>query len=249
VGPAGFGPVEFRGNRLVNVAIRFEIAPQGDTAAEIRWSGLDHAALIAANLAVVRLVEQAELVGLVAAVPGFETITVHYNPLVWESWRAFSQALRGLLLESQLATSFSGKLIEIPVCYAAEFGPDLELVAAHAGLSVAEVVQRHSGAEYRVQMLGFMPGFPYLDGLPPELAMPRKVKPRLEVAAGSVAIGGIQTGVYPVAAPAGWQVIGRTPLRLFDPMATVPALLSAGDRVRLCPISMEEFRAWEGRSR
>jgi KipI family sensor histidine kinase inhibitor len=232
----------------VNAAISFDIAPQGDTAAEIRWRQNDHVALIAANLATVRLVEQAELRGLVAAVHGFETLTVHYDPLVWASWLDFSQALRTLLQESTLTPSVSSRTIEIPVCYAAAFGPDLELVAMHAGLSVAEVVQRHSRAEYRVQMLGFMPGFPYLDGLPAELAMPRKEKPRLEVAAGSVAIGGVQTGIYPVASPAGWQVVGRTPLCLFDPALNVPALLSAGDRVRLRAISVEEFRQLEGHS-
>lgn len=229
----------------MSAAIRFELAPQGDTAAEIRWLAADNRAVIAANLAVVRLVEQAELRGLISAVPGFETLTVHYNPLAWKCWLEFSQALRSLLQESNLAPVVSGRTVEIPVCYAPEFGLDLGLVAAHAGLSVAEVVQRHSGAEYRVQMLGFMPGFPYLDGLPPELAMPRKDKPRLEIAAGSVAIGGVQTGIYPVASPAGWQVIGRTPLCLFDPGLTVPALLSAGDCVRLRAISLEEFRQLE----
>lgn len=233
----------------MKAAIRFEIVPQGDTAAEIHWQLADSRAVLAANLAGVRLVESAGLRGLIAAVPGFQSLTLHYDPLAWESWNEFSTALRKQLLETDLAPAVSSRTIEIPVCYAAEFGPDQELVARHTGLSVAEVVRRHSSAGYRVQMLGFMPGFPYLDGLPGELAMPRKEQPSLEVAAGSVAIGGAQTGIYPVASPGGWQVIGRTPLCLFDPRMTAPALLSAGDCVRLREISVDEFRQLAGRAR
>lgn len=134
-----------------------------------------------------------------------------------------------------------GRFVEIPVCYDGEFGPDLADVARHTGLSVEEVIARHSAVEYRVHCLGFAPGFPYLGGLPPELATPRRATPRQGVPAGSVAIGGAQTGIYPQSSPGGWNVIGRTPLRLFDADREPPALLKAGDRVRFRPITRGEF--------
>jgi biotin-dependent carboxylase-like uncharacterized protein len=131
--------------------------------------------------------------------------------------------------------------VEIPVCYGGEYGPDLDGVAAHSGLSAAEVIARHERAEYLVHAIGFSPGFPYLGGLPPELATPRRTTPRLRVSPGSVAIGGGQTGVYPLETPGGWNLIGRTSLRLFDPWRKEPALLRAGDRVRFRAISADEF--------
>ena len=133
--------------------------------------------------------------------------------------------------------------IEIPVCYGDAFGPDLDAVAAHAGLDARDIIERHSNAEYRVAMLGFMPGFPYLLGLDPSLQAPRRPSPRTRVPAGSVAIGGAQTGIYPRELPGGWQLIGRTPLALFDPSRTPPALLRPGQRVRFRPIDAGEFAA------
>lgn len=126
----------------------------------------------------------------------------------------------------------AGRLIEIPVRYGGEDGPDLATLAAHAGLHEDEVIARHCAAEYRVAMLGFSPGFPYLLGLDPCLAMPRLDTPRTRVPAGSVGIGGMQTGVYPQAGPGGWRIIGRTASLLFDPLHDPPTLLAPGDRVR-----------------
>lgn len=127
------------------------------------------------------------------------------------------------------------RTMEIPVSYGGPSGPDLEDVARHTGLTPARVVELHAAAPYLVYFLGFSPGFPYLGGLPPELATPRLAAPRKVVPAGSVAIGGSQTGVYPVESPGGWRIIGRTALRLFDPAATPPALLRIGDTVRFVP--------------
>lgn len=126
-------------------------------------------------------------------------------------------------------------LLEIPVRYGGEQGPDLEVVAEHAGIAPREVIARHAAAEYRVAMLGFAPGFPYLLGLDPQLATPRLAQPRARVEAGSVAIGGAQTGIYPRPGPAGWRVIGRTGVLLFDPAREPPSLLQPGDRVRFVP--------------
>jgi inhibitor of KinA len=134
----------------------------------------------------------------------------------------------------------------IPVCYGGEFGPDLAEVAAHAGLDEGATSALHSGAKYRVHAVGFAPGFPYLAGLPGKLHIPRRATPRTRVPAGSIGIGGAQTGVYPLSTPGGWRLIGRTPLRLFRPEnETEPALLRPGDRVRFQAISPEEFAAWK----
>jgi inhibitor of KinA len=135
------------------------------------------------------------------------------------------------------------RTVEIPVCYDPKFALDLEHVARHAQISPSEVVELHSAADYRVHCLGFTPGFPYLAGLPKKLATPRRVTPRKEIPGGSVAIGGAQAGIYPQRSPGGWNVIGRTPLRLFDPQKDPPALLRSGDRVRFRPIKQDEFEA------
>ncbi len=144
---------------------------------------------------------------------------------------------------SRSVTNHDDDRIEIPVCYGGEFGPDLDAVAAHTALDAGDVIARHLQAEYRVAMLGFMPGFPYLLGLDPALHAPRRASPRTRVPAGSVAIGGAQTGIYPRELPGGWQLIGRTPLRLFDPARAQPALLRPGQRVRFRLIDAGEFAA------
>ncbi|MGQ8873774.1 5-oxoprolinase subunit PxpB [Paenibacillus sp. TSA_86.1] len=133
------------------------------------------------------------------------------------------------------------RVVTIPVCYGGEFGPDLVHVAHEHGLTIEEVIAIHSSVDYLVHMIGFAPGFPYLGGLPEQIATPRRATPRLRVEAGTVGIGGTQTGVYPVSTPGGWQCIGRTPLRLFDPEANPPSLLEAGDIVRFQPIMMQEY--------
>jgi KipI family sensor histidine kinase inhibitor len=132
-----------------------------------------------------------------------------------------------------------GRRIEIPVAYGGEYGPDLADVAAHTGLTPAEVVRRHSAGDYVVYLLGFLPGFAFMGGLAPELATPRRAEPRTAVPASSIGIGGEQTGIYPVVSPGGWQLIGRTPLSLFDPTAESPTLLRPGDRVRFVVESVE----------
>ena len=129
------------------------------------------------------------------------------------------------------------RLVEIPVRYGGEFGPDLPDVARHTGLTPERVIEMHAAAEYLVYFLGFAPGFAYLGGLPPELATPRLSAPRKRVPAGSVAIGGNQTGVYPIESPGGWRIIGHTDAKLFDPSAAEPVLLRMGDRLRFVPES------------
>lgn len=137
-------------------------------------------------------------------------------------------------LESEAQTTGS-RLVNVPVIYGGEAGPDLLQVADHAGLSAKQVVELHSSREYDVFFIGFQPGFPYLAGLDPRLHMPRRAEPRVAVPAGSVGIGGSQTGVYPLASPGGWQLIGQTPVALFTPQQQPPTLLQPGDKVRFVP--------------
>ncbi len=167
---------------------------------------------------------------VVDVVPGMNNLTIVFDPLATSA-----DALLPLLQAAWEAPgdlAGEGREVEIPVAYGGASGPDLDAVAAHTGLSVDEVVRRHAAGRYVVFFLGFQPGFSYLGGLEAALHTPRRAAPRLEVPAGSVGIGGAQTGIYPAAAPGGWQLIGRTRLPLFDPAQTPPTLLRPGDRVR-----------------
>lgn len=139
--------------------------------------------------------------------------------------------------------------LDVPVCYGGEHGPDLADVAAASGLAIDEVVRRHGAGVYTVAMLGFAPGFPYLLGLDPALATPRLETPRTRVAAGSVGIGGAQTGIYPREGPGGWRIVGRTPLSLFDAVRTPPCLLAPGQRLRFVAIDAGEFARLARRQR
>jgi KipI family sensor histidine kinase inhibitor len=135
----------------------------------------------------------------------------------------------------------SGRTVQVPVCYAAQYALDMEEVAARTKLAPAEIVRRHAGSEHRVLMVGFSPGQPYIGGLDPRLVVPRRATPRTRVPAGAVAIANAQTAVYAFETPGGWNVIGRTPLTLFDPAREPPSLLAPGDRVRFVPIGADEY--------
>jgi len=231
-----------------------EITPLGDSALLIRVAdNFDVAPGKALNkvLATKRSLEAAQIPGVVELAPAYTTVALFYDPpraidggapienvFEWIEQR-IRQALSnaGEIHADRIKTS----LVEIPVCYEQEFAFDLDEVARHAGVHWKEVVDLHCGAEYRVHCVGFTPGFPFLVGLPRKIATPRRDVPRKEIPAGSVAIGGTQTGIYPIKSPGGWNVHGRTPLRLFDPHKDPPALLCAGDRVRFRAITREEF--------
>jgi KipI family sensor histidine kinase inhibitor len=178
--------------------------------------------------------------GVLDLVPAYTTLGVHFDPARWDAC-SLAAALRALPVVDAPAHAPAARCIEIPVLYGGEAGPDLPAVCAHTGLAPEEVVRRHAAVEYRVNFLGFTPGFPYLGGLDPALATPRRATPRTAVPAGSVAIGGAQTGVYPQAAPGGWQLIGRTPLALFDAARDPPCLLAPGDRLRFVAIDARAF--------
>jgi len=190
--------------------------------------------------------------GMVEFVPGFTTVTVYYDPILF--YDPASEIMpydHVLAILKQLVESFSengnktSRLVEIPVCYGGSYGPDLELVAGHNGLSPGEVIAIHSSIDYLVYMIGFAPGFPYLGGMDERLVTPRRSSPRLSIPMGSVGIGGQQTGIYSIDSPGGWQIIGRTPQCLFRPNDDTPSLLCSGDQVRFYPISAKEYDDWK----
>jgi len=223
----------------------------GDDALLIRLgAGIDDATNRAA-LGLAAALRAAGLPGIRDVAPAYASVCVRYDVAVWSAGASPAGAFAhiaarvGTLLAAvgTTAPDVTDETFEIPVCYGGAYGPDLEAVAAHARLAVDEVVARHAQADYRVAMLGFMPGFSYLLGLDAALCMPRRATPRTRVPAGSVAIGGAQTGIYPRELPGGWQLIGRTPLTLFDPARAEPALLCPGQRVRFRAIDAVQFEA------
>lgn len=174
---------------------------------------------------------------IVEVVPGMNNLTIVFDPMA-----ADVTALAAALVdtwEREQGTNMQAREIEIPVRYGGECGPDLADIAQHTGLAAEEVVKRHALGEYVVFFIGFQPGFAYLGGLDASLHTPRRTVPRIEVPAGSVGIGGAQTGLYPAASPGGWQLIGRTELTLFDPGNNPPSLLQPGDRVRFTIAGIE----------
>lgn len=199
------------------------------------------------NARVVALAEAivaARVAGVRDVVPGYASAGVHVDPLHFDVG-----ALEQVVAHAWDLTSperAPGRVVEIPVCYGGAHGPDLEAVSAFAGATVDDVIQRHAAPTYRVYMLGFLPGFAYLGTVDAGIAMPRRVSPRERVLAGSVGIAGRQTGVYPCDSPGGWQLIGRTPWRVFDATRSDPALMRAGDLVRFRPVPASDWDVLAG---
>lgn len=225
-----------------------DLAPLGDRALLIRLGdAIDEATHRLVRAVSARLSER-PVDGMIEIVPAFASVAVHYEPSRVPNGRhrgspyaRFAAAVETALSNLAGETLPPARTVEIPVCYGADYGPDLGEVARQHGLTADEVVGLHTGATYRVYMLGFAPGFAYLGGLPDEIATPRRAEPRTSVPAGSVGIGGSQTGIYPLASPGGWQLIGRTSLRLFDAGREPPTLLSMGDVVRFRAVAPDEL--------
>jgi inhibitor of KinA len=227
-----------------------EFVPLGDSALVIRLE-TDFRKSPEHVLDALRELKSAQIPGVVDLAPAYATIALFFDPIRLVEAGAPREDVFGWLIakiEKALSTrskrkrkNTSARLVEIPVCYEDQFAPDLTEVAARAKISSQEVVQLHSGGDYRVECVGFTPGFGYLSGLDARLTTPRRASPRIEVAAGSVAIGGAQTGVYPLRSPGGWNIIGRTPRRMFDVNRDPPALLQVGDRVRFRAVTRTEF--------
>jgi inhibitor of KinA len=224
---------------IVRVRERFDNAPE-ETSTEV--------------LRTFRHLQDAAIPGVIELAPAYTTVSIFFDPVqVAKASKAPAEVFGWLAEQIRMALSTikavrdrrsranDSRPIEIPVCYDPEFALDLDHVADRAEITPREVVDLHSGAQYRVSCIGFVPGFPFLAGLPKQLTTPRRATPRKEIVPGSVGIGGGQTGIYPLRSPGGWNLIGRTPFRLFDPKRNPPALLQAGDRVRFRAIAREEF--------
>jgi inhibitor of KinA len=199
--------------------------------------------------AISRLLESQGFPGFLEHVPAFTSVTVYYDCLFFQQkghdspYENVCRELK-LFLDNfvEVEENHCSRIVEIPVCYGGEFGPDLKEVAQYNGLSPEEVIAIHAAGNYFVYMIGFAPGFPYVGGLSEKIATPRKRSPRMNIPTGSVGIAGNQTGIYPLDTPGGWQIIGRTPLSLFRPSEKIPSFLRAGDYLRFVPISSTEYQ-------
>jgi len=233
-----------------------EIVPVGDSALIVRVrEQFEDAPEETLNevLQTFQQLRSAAIPGVIELAPAYTSVAVFFDPVaVSKASGTASDIFDWLAARIGAATvpkrrgsrRSAPRTVEIPVCYDPEFAPDLDEVAQHAQISAKEVVELHSAADYRVACIGFVPGFPFMSGLPKKVATPRRDTPRKEIPSGSVGIGGAQTGIYPLRSPGGWNLIGRTPLKLFDPTKNPPVLLRAGDRVRFRAITREEFAAF-----
>jgi KipI family sensor histidine kinase inhibitor len=187
------------------------------------------------------LIRNAEIPAVVELVPTYRSLLVSYNPLV-SRYDEMVDRLGDIVDQVKVAAESAedARIVELPVVYGGEDGPDLGSVAEHSGLSAQEVIDIHSGVDYRVYMIGFAPGFPYLGGLDERIATPRLKTPRIKVPAGSVGIAESQTGVYPNASPGGWRLIGRTAKKLFDVGNSSPSLITPGSKVRFVPVKTHD---------
>ncbi len=190
--------------------------------------------------ALVQLMREQHIEGIVDVIPAFCSLLINYDPRVL-SYEELKERMEHLLKMETKTEATRKRIFEIPVCYGGEYGPDIENIAEHAGLSIEEVIKIHSSKDYLIYMLGFLPGFTYLGGLDERIHTPRLASPRLKIRAGSVGIGGSQTGIYPLDSPGGWQLMGMTPVRTYDPERQTPILVEAGDYIRFIPIDEEEF--------
>ncbi|WP_066967147.1 5-oxoprolinase subunit PxpB [Microbulbifer sp. Q7] len=234
---------------------RFTISANGDAALDIRFAEEPGQQLSESIIALAESIEAAALPAVTELVPAYQCLTVCFDPLQLPdsgTGRPDTSELEqvlGMLAQSPAVQQPTAErehyLIQIPVCYDAAFALDMQALSAHSGLTPDDIIARHTAPQYLVHMLGFTPGFLYLGGLDTRLHCPRKARPALSVPAGSVGIGGAQTGIYPQATPGGWQIIGRTPLALFQPERDFPFVARPLDRIQFVAISAEEFQHTE----
>ncbi len=228
-----------------------QIYPISESAVTIEFGNAINEALMLRIAGFNQLLKQKPFPGLYDAVPAYTTLTVFFDPLVviratalpgkscYEKVSGYLQQLQGVNNPAPVAQN---DIIVIPVYYGGELGPDLEYVADYHQLSVDEVIHIHTSAICKVYMIGFIPGFAYMGGLDDRLETPRKATPRSAVPAGAVGIAGKQTGIYPLQTPGGWQIIGQTPVKLFDASRQIPSLLKAGDRIRFEAVTLSAFQ-------
>lgn len=190
--------------------------------------------------ATVQLMKEQHIEGVVDIIPAFCSLLINYDPRVI-SYEEMKQRMQDLIKVDAKAEAGRKRVFEIPVCYGGEYGPDIANIAKNAGLSEKEVIEIHSSRDYLIYMLGFLPGFTYLGGLDERIHTPRLATPRIKINAGSVGIGGSQTGIYPLDSPGGWQLMGMTPVKTYDPEREIPILVEAGDYIRFVPITEADY--------
>jgi inhibitor of KinA len=215
--------------------------PAGDTAMVVEFGDEIDRTLSERVLRLAEQIRGAAIAGVIETVPTFRSLMVHYDPLATSGTR-LADDIRALV-GGVASRARRRRLWRLPACYAPNCAPDLPAVAERTGMRAADVIERHARTRFHVYMIGFVPGYPYMGDLPPELQLPRRADPRTRVPAGSIAIASSLTAVYPVESPGGWHLIGATPVRLFDSSWEHPSLLAPGDAVRFEPISFDEFQS------
>lgn len=216
--------------------------PCGDLALSVELGDDINREVNARVLALEYLIQQRRVSGVTETVPSYRSLLVYYDPLV-VGWGALTKSLHALWREARPEVLPPARTVEVPCCYGGDLGFELEAAAEKIGLPADEVARLHADADYYVYFVGFTPGLPYMTGMPDRIFIPRLVQPRLKTPPGSVSIGGIQCCIYPVESPGGFWVLGRTPLRLYDPESADPILLRAGDHVRFTMITRPEYDA------
>jgi inhibitor of KinA len=219
----------------------YKVLPAGDTALVIEFSDVIDRRTSYRVLELARRLNESRLEGIFETVPTFRSLLVHYDPLVLPGNLLVERIAD--LVEEQAETHQTGRCWRLPVCYEAQVAPDLDEVAGWAGLTPAQVVERHSGIAYHVYMIGFLPGQPYMGDVPMELALPRRRLPRPRIPAGSLAIASTMTCIFPLETPCGWHLIGCSPVPLWAAQPIPQVLLAPGDQVTFDPISLDEFEA------
>lgn len=217
----------------------YRVLPAGDTAVVVEFGDQIDRAVSVAVLALARRLAEARIEGIVETVPTFRSLMVHYDPLVLPTALLIERIAE--LVEGLQAAPQTGRRWRLPACYDAAIAPDLDDVAGRTGLTPAQVVECHSSTIYHVYMIGFMPGMAYLGDVPEVLRLPRRSSPRLKVPAGSLAIATLMSCVYPLETPAGWHLIGRSPVPFLQRHPRPAALLAPGDTVSFTPVSLREY--------
>jgi inhibitor of KinA len=235
----------------------FELSPLGDSAIVITLGNEIKYDTHKKIKTLMNSLENNPFIGFIECVPAYTNLTIFYDPLAVYNehkkrkttdsefvspFEVVCSTIEKKLQQVEADKELTHRTISIPVCYGGEYGPDLEYVARHNHLTTDEVIHIHSTGEYLAYMIGFAPGFPFLGGLSNKIATPRRPSPRMTIPAGSVGIAGMQTGVYPISTPGGWQLIGQTPTKLFLPNENPPSLIQAGDFVKFYPISHQEYK-------
>ena len=219
---------------------KIKLLTAGDSSILLQFGNTIDPAINRKIAATVQLMREQHINGVTDVIPALCFLLINYDPRVI-SYEQIKRRMEALVKIDVTAGDTRKRVFEIPVCYGGEYGPDIRNIADHAGLSVEEVIQIHTSRDYLIYMLGFLPGFTYLGGLDERIHTPRLANPRIRIPAGSVGIGGSQTGIYPMDSPGGWQLMGMTPVKTYDPDREVPILVEAGDYIRFVAIDEDEF--------